>query len=76
MTPLRQRPLDVVLIAFFSVSALTDMSFYFAETFMGPHPPPHLGVYLPFNLPWLIAPGVLAWRVWRAPAGAAFAAGR
>jgi hypothetical protein len=72
----RLRPWLTKLALFYSGAALANMSFYFAETFMGPHPPPHPAVYLPFNLPWLIAPGVLAWRVWREPVGAAFAARR
>jgi hypothetical protein len=44
-------------------AAVTNMFFYFAQTFMGPHPPQDLWVYLPANLPWLIAPMILAWRV-------------
>jgi hypothetical protein len=44
-------------------AATTNMFFYFFETFFGPHPPPELAVYLPFNLPWLIAPIVLGWRL-------------
>ena len=39
------------------------MFFYFVQTFLGPHPPPDLVTYLAFNLPWLIAPGVLGARV-------------
>jgi len=39
------------------------MFFYFATTFLGPTPPPNLGVYLPFNLPWLIAPALLGMRL-------------
>jgi hypothetical protein len=48
-------------------AATTNMFFYFFETFFGPHPPPELAVYLPFNLPWLIAPIVLGLRVRRSP---------
>ena len=48
----------------YSGAAVTNMFFYFATTFMGPTPPPNLGVYLPFNLPWLIAPALLGWRMW------------
>lgn len=44
-------------------SAVTNMFYYFFHTFFGPHPPPNLGVYLAFNLPWLFAPMVLAWRM-------------
>jgi hypothetical protein len=39
------------------------MFFYFAQTFLGPHPPPNTLYYLAFNLPWLIAPAVLGARV-------------
>jgi hypothetical protein len=47
------------------------MLIYFAVTFMGPTPPPHPAVYLPFNLPWLVAPAVLLLRMLRAePFGA------
>jgi hypothetical protein len=42
------------------------MFFYFAETFLGPHPPPNTATYLAFNLPWLIAPALLGLRVARA----------
>jgi hypothetical protein len=45
-------------------AAVTNMFFYFFQTFTGPHPPINLAVYLPFNLPWLIAPIVLGIRVW------------
>jgi len=48
-------------------AATMNMYFYFFETVYGPHPPPHPEVYWPFNLPWLIAPMVLAWRMRRAP---------
>ena len=44
-------------------AAVTNMFYYFTQTFMGPDPPPNLGTYLAFNLPWLIAPMVLAWRM-------------
>ena len=53
------RPLGL----FYSGAAITNMFFYFATTFLGPTPPPNLGVYLPFNLPWLIAPAVLGLRL-------------
>jgi len=46
-------------------SAVTNMFLYFAQTFLGPHPPPHLGTYLAFNLPWLLVPLVLARRMAR-----------
>jgi hypothetical protein len=44
-------------------AAVTNMFFYFSTTFLGPTPPPDLAVYLPFNLPWLIAPALLGWRM-------------
>jgi hypothetical protein len=43
--------------------AVTNMFFYFVQTFLGPHPPPNTAYYLAFNLPWLIAPAVLGARV-------------
>lgn len=46
-------------------AAVTNMFFYFFQTFLGPHPPPNLGTYLAFNLPWLVAPVVLALRARR-----------
>jgi len=52
-----------VLAFVYAGAAVTNMFFYFFETFFGPHPPPDLAVYLPFNLPWLIAPILLAWRL-------------
>jgi hypothetical protein len=65
------RPWLVPLGLFYAGAALTNMCFYFAETFLGPLPPPHPEVYLPFNLPWLIAPAVLALRLLRDPPRAA-----
>ena len=53
------RPLGL----FYAGAAVTNMTFYFAETFLGPHPPPNPGTYLAFNLPWLAAPLVLAGRI-------------
>jgi hypothetical protein len=44
-------------------SAVTNMSLYFTQTFLGPHPPPDLPTYLAFNLPWLVAPVVLGVRM-------------
>jgi len=49
------------------------MFYYFAQTFLGPHPPPNAAFYLAFNLPWLIAPVLLAVRL---RAGDPFAATR
>ena len=44
-------------------AAVTNMFFYFFQTFLGPFPPLNLANYLAFNLPWLFAPIVLAFRV-------------
>jgi emopamil binding protein len=44
-------------------AAVTNMFMYFVTTFIGPNPPPHPWVYLPFNLPWLIAPAILGLRM-------------
>ena len=51
------------LALFYSGAAITNMFFYFVQTFLGPHPPPNTGYYLLFNLPWLLAPMILALRV-------------
>jgi hypothetical protein len=48
-------------------ASVTNMFYYLSQTFLGPHPPPNLATYLAFNLPWLIAPMLLALRM-RAPA--------
>ncbi len=48
----------------YAVSSVTNMYFYFMQTFLGPHPPPHLGTYLPFNIPWVIVPLLVAYRFW------------
>ncbi len=48
----------------YAVSAVVNMYFYFMQTFLGPDSPPHLGTYLPLNLPWLIVPILLAYRCW------------
>ena len=55
------RPLGL----FYSGAAVTNMFFYFAQTFLGPHPPPNPATYLAFNLPWLFAPAALGLRVLR-----------
>jgi len=60
---LRRRPWVRPLGLFYAGAAVTNMFFYFATTFLGPTPPPHLAVYLPFNLPWLIAPAALGLRL-------------
>lgn len=57
------RPLGLV----YAGAAVTNMAFYFTQTFLGPHPPPHTATYLAFNLPWLVAPAVLGLRVLAAP---------
>jgi hypothetical protein len=54
------RPLGLV----YAGAGVINMWFYFFETLAGPLPPPHLATYLPFNLPWLIAPGLLGFRLW------------
>jgi hypothetical protein len=59
----RPRPWLRPLALVYAGAAVTNMFFYFAQTFLGPHPPPHTGIYLAFNLPWLIAPAVLGVRV-------------
>ena len=51
------------LALFYSGAAVTNMFFYFVQTFLGPHPPPNTAYYLLFNLPWLLAPMILALRV-------------
>jgi hypothetical protein len=51
------------LALFYSGAAITNMFFYFVQTFLGPHPPPNTAYYLLFNLPWLLAPMILALRV-------------
>jgi hypothetical protein len=53
------------LALFYSGAAITNMFFYFVQTVLGPHPPPNTGYYLLFNLPWLLAPMILAARVLR-----------
>ena len=60
---IRQSPAIRLPVLIYVGAAVTSMFFYFAETFMGTHPPENLAVYLPANLPWLIAPMILAWRV-------------
>ncbi|MCX2980286.1 DUF2781 domain-containing protein [Halieaceae bacterium IMCC14734] len=53
------RPLGL----FYAGAAMTNMFFYFTQTFLGPHPPPNTAYYLVFNLPWLLAPALLGLRV-------------
>jgi len=51
------------LALFYGGAAVTNMFFYFTQTFLGPHPPPNTAYYLAFNLPWLLAPAILVARV-------------
>ncbi len=53
------RPLGLV----YAGAAVTNMFFYFVQTFLGPHPPPNTAYYLVFNLPWMVAPAILGFRV-------------
>lgn len=59
----RERPWLKPLGLFYAGAAITNMFYYFMQTFLGPHPPPNTGYYLAFNLPWLIAPMLLGLRV-------------
>lgn len=47
----------------FAGSSITNMYYYFMATLLGDHPPPNTLYYMLFNLPWLIMPIVLAWRM-------------
>ncbi len=58
------RPLSLV----YAGAAVTNMFFYFMQTFLAPQPPPNTVIYLFFNLPWLFAPVLLALRVSLGPA--------
>lgn len=49
----------------FAGSSVTNMYYYFMHTFLGEHPPPNTIFYLVFNLPWMLMPVLLAWRMWR-----------
>ena len=62
---LTQWPWLRTLAIVYAVSAVMNMYFYFMQTFLGPDRPPHLGIYLPINLPWLIVPMLVAWRFWK-----------
>jgi hypothetical protein len=61
---LRSWPWLPTLALVYVVTAVTNMYFYFMQTFLGPDRPPHLGTYLPFNVPWVIVPLLVAWRFW------------
>jgi len=54
----------VPLGLFYAGASVMNMCIYFTQTFLGPYPPPNLPVYIPFNLPWLIGPALLAVRLW------------
>jgi hypothetical protein len=60
---LRRRSWVRPLGLFYAGAAITNMFFYFTTTFLGPTPPPNPAVYLPFNLPWLVAPAALGLRL-------------
>jgi len=62
---IRQSELIRLPVLIYVGAAVTNMFLYFAQTFLGPHPPPNVGYYLAFNLPWMIAPAVLGTRAWR-----------
>lgn len=57
----------------YAVSAVMNMYFYFMQTFLGPDRPPHLGTYLPINLPWAVVPLLVAYRFWPRTTGPASA---
>lgn len=57
------RPWIRTLSLIYAGAAVTNMFMYFVTTFIGPTPPPHPAIYLPFNLPWLIAPAILGLRM-------------
>jgi hypothetical protein len=61
---LKSWPWLPTLALVYSVSAVMNMYFYFMQTFLGPDSPPHLGTYLPFNLPWAIVPVLVGYRFW------------
>ena len=61
---LRAWPWLRTLALVYAVSALMNMYFYFMQTFLGPDSPPHLGTYLPFNIPWAVVPLLVAYRFW------------
>ena len=61
---LRSWPCLGALALFYAGTSLTNMYFYFMQTFLGPDRPPHLGTYLPLNIPWAILPLVVAYRFW------------
>jgi hypothetical protein len=60
--------LPTVALAY-AVGGVLNMYFYFMQTFLGPHPPPHLGTYLPLNVPWAILPLLVGYRFLRLAVG-------
>ena len=60
---IRMSPWIRTLSLIYAGAAVTNMFMYFVTTFIGPNPPPHPWIYLPFNLPWLIAPAILGLRM-------------
>jgi hypothetical protein len=50
----------------FAGSSITNMYYYLMHTLLGEHPPPNTLYYLAFNLPWLLMPMLLAWRMRKA----------
>jgi hypothetical protein len=59
----RMTPWIRTLSLIYAGAAVTNMFMYFVTTFIGPNPPPHPWIYMPFNLPWMIAPAILGWRM-------------
>lgn len=59
----RQRSWVKNLALIYAGAAVTNMFFYFTQTFLGDDPPPNTTYYLIFNLPWMIVPMILACRV-------------
>tara|TARA_R110002072_G_scaffold158723_3_gene309751 strand:- start:5574 stop:5891 length:318 start_codon:yes stop_codon:yes gene_type:complete len=60
---IRQSAWLVPIGLIYAGAGTTNFLFYFVQTFLGDHPPPNLGYYLVFNLPWLVAPIALGCRV-------------
>lgn len=49
----------------YAAASVTNMLCYFYESFAGPHPPLQAGTFWGLNLPWLLAPLALIWRMRR-----------